>query len=167
MPLNGENMEIWKNIQEYTYSVSNLGRVRNDKTGGILSIRLDRNGYNRVSLHKDKKQKNFLVHRLVAENFFDICGEQVNHKDGNKLNNNIDNLEWVSRSENQIHRYYILKKGIKSVSLIKNDVVYEFDSIVEASKVLGIDAGGISRVINGKRNIIKGYRKNNVIKCHH
>jgi hypothetical protein len=154
-------MEIWKDIEGYDYIISNYGNIKHIRNNKYLKERYTK-GYNRIALHKNGKQKNFFVHRLVAEVFITNSEDkkQVNHIDGNKLNNNVDNLEWCTHSENQVHRYRILKKGIKSVSLIKNGIVYNFDSIVEASEELGIDASNISRVMSGERNTVNGYKKN-------
>lgn len=113
--------EIWKDIKGYEglYQVSNFGRIRsldrwrNSGTGGyfqtgkILKTKEDVNGYLRVSLLKNGKYQKMNVHRLIAiafipnENNFPI----INHKDGNKLNNNISNLEWCTYSYNSKHAY--------------------------------------------------------------
>ena len=117
--------EIWKPTIYDDYEVSSFGNVRNKHTKKILSL-FDKNrmGYFRVCLFKDHKKKRFLVHRLVAEAFIPNQNNkpQVNHKDGNKQNNKLENLEWVNASENMIHSYYVLrnktgfayKKGIPS-----------------------------------------------------
>lgn len=115
--------EIWIDISGYEgkYQVSNLGRVRsliykNNANGKIykreklLKQFYDRNGYLRVDL-KMGKRKNAQVHRLVALAFIPNPLEkpQVNHKDKDKENNKVDNLEWVTNQENQLHRYRIPK----------------------------------------------------------
>ena len=156
-------MEKWKDVDGYNYKVSSYGRIKH-KSGNIyLNDRLTTGGYNRVSLHKDGIQKNYLVHRLVANAFLINNGNkpQVNHIDGNKLNNNIENLEWSTASENQIHRCYILKKGVRPISVEKDGVIFNFNSLAEASKHLNIDSGNLSRLLNGKRNIVNGYKKIN------
>lgn len=111
-------MEIWKDIEGYKglYQVSNLGRVKSlnrtvkrrnhyDLTlkGKIKPLHLDKKGYQRVQLSKDCKLKTFKVHRMVAIAFIEnkYNKPQVNHIDGIKHNNNVDNLEWVTNSENQ------------------------------------------------------------------
>lgn len=100
--------EIWKPIKNYEtyYEVSNLGNVRNYKTKKILKGDINTCGYRRVVLYAPVK-KRFFIHRLVAYHFCDGYQEEliVNHKDGNKLNNMADNLEWVTRSENDLHAY--------------------------------------------------------------
>lgn len=112
--------EIWKDIKGYEklYQVSNLGRIRSlDRIilqyngyddgerlykGKILKPCIKPNGYSQVGLWKDKKVKWFIIHRLVAETFIPNPENkpQVNHKDENKQNNNIKNLEWCSCSYN-------------------------------------------------------------------
>ena len=107
-------MEIWKDIQGYEgiYQVSSHGRVKSlnyNKTGleGILNPNNNGKGYLQVYLTKNKKSKKVLIHRLVAQAFLykPIDKNYVNHKDGNKSNNNVNNLEWCTRSENQQHAF--------------------------------------------------------------
>ena len=118
------NKEIWKPIENYEglYEVSNLGRVRSiDRIiimkhrngcnathyykGKILATRKNNSGYLKVDLIKDKKAKTFFVHRLVAIAFISNVENkpQVNHIDGNKENNTIENIEWCDAFENQQH----------------------------------------------------------------
>jgi hypothetical protein len=89
--------EIWMDIPNYEnkYQVSNLGRVKNVKHGNLLSDRLTDRGYNTAVLYLNGKPKTFKVHRLVAFTFIENKENKkfINHKDGNKLNNKIDNLE--------------------------------------------------------------------------
>lgn len=101
--------EIWKDIPGYEskYQVSNLGNVRSLnylRTGGIklLTQGTDKRGYKRVGLYKDGKRKRYLVHRLVAMTFISNYDDlpQVNHKDENKANNCVDNLEWCDAKYN-------------------------------------------------------------------
>lgn len=100
----------WKDIRDYEafYEVSNYGLVRNKKTGRILKTADAGKGYLYVNLGKcDKgKTKNFKVHRLVAEAFIPNPKNlpQINHKDLNKQNNRVDNLEWVDAYQNQRHQ---------------------------------------------------------------
>jgi hypothetical protein len=103
-------METWKCIEGFkNYKISNTGRVKSN----FFRIQKDLNhanngrGYLTVCLYKDKKQKRMSVHRLVALHFIDnpLKKPDVNHKDGNKANNHIDNLEWVTKSENIRHGF--------------------------------------------------------------
>lgn len=86
------------------------------RLGKKLKHQLSNNGYIRVELHNNGVSKKFLIHRLLAQAFIDNPNKKeiVNHIDGNKCNNNLDNLEWCTRSENQLHSYRCgLQKGYK------------------------------------------------------
>lgn len=99
-------MEIWKDIKDYEgyYQISNYGRVKNIQTNQLLNGDINSAGYKRVVLYTPKR-KRFFIHRLVALNFCNGYSENlvVNHIDGNKLNNHYMNLEWITRSENDLH----------------------------------------------------------------
>jgi hypothetical protein len=121
--------KIWKDIPEYEglYQVSNFGEVKSlSKPRNvfnscyiakerILKPALNDKGYKVVVLTKNKKHKTFRVHRLVALAFINNYESkpQVNHIDGNKLNNNIENLEWCTNGENEKHAY---KLGLKKIN---------------------------------------------------
>lgn len=113
---------MWKDIKgfEDTYMISDSGEVRSKdricvdtkgrkrfRAGQKINPDIAPNGYFRVTLAKDGKKKQVYLHRLLAEYFIPNpkCLPQVNHKDGNKLNCNLDNLEWVTIQENIIHAY--------------------------------------------------------------
>lgn len=102
-------METWKDIEGYEgyYQVSSFGNIKNIKTNYVIKLNdINSVGYYRVTLYNPIK-KRFFVHRLVAYHFCDGYKEDliVNHKDGNKQNNNANNLEWVTRSENDLHAF--------------------------------------------------------------
>lgn len=104
-------IEVWKDVVgfEGLYKVSNLGNVvsarRNYKNGVKYLTPFDNGGYLRVTFVVNEKRSNHLVHRLVAEAFIPNPDnkDSVNHIDGCKTNNRLENLEWVTRSENTIH----------------------------------------------------------------
>jgi hypothetical protein len=111
-----ELKEIWKDIPEYEgmYQISNLGRVKSLKSGKdkILKPREYGRGYMSVSLCKEGESKNFKIHRLVMLAFVGESDLQVNHKNGIKADNRLENLEYCTASENTIHAY---KNGLKKV----------------------------------------------------
>jgi hypothetical protein len=114
-------MEIWKIVKSApNYEVSNLGSVRNTKTGKTLKIATNNSGYKLVCLsHRNQRQTGY-IHRLVAEAFIktdlDTNTSIVNHIDGDKSNNTIENLEWSNYSENAYHGKARLKVKAKEVS---------------------------------------------------
>lgn len=104
--------EEWRDIKGYEglYQISNLGRVMSfnfyrSSTPKILTPTSNGTGYFKICLNKNRITKQFLIHRLVAEAFLPNTNnyEMVNHKDENKANNRVDNLEWCSRSYNQTY----------------------------------------------------------------
>ena len=141
---------IWKPINVYTdkYLISDTGLVKHKRTNRILKPDIGKYGYARVTLYKNNREhKKFLVHRLVASVFLDNINNlpEVNHLDKNKLNNNVNNLEWCTSSENTRHA-----RG-KAVIMYNEDMqlIKEFSCIVEAAKYTKIDGTSISRCCLG------------------
>ena len=157
-----EEIEIWKPIDEFneSYEVSNMGRVKSlPKWMGryfsevrVLKPKIDKYGYERVTLCYDNgKRKYSTIHRLVANTF--IKNEEnlktVNHIDGNKLNNRMENLEWMSNRDNIIHAWDtgLKDKQREHTSIIKGHKCYltnietgeklEFNSKAKLSLFLG------------------------------
>ena len=133
MKLWGQNTvnEVWKAIQgeNHVYEVSNCGRVRRAeyinrqgqiKPSHVIATFPNTSGYLRTNLNIDGKVKGYFVHRLVAELFVENPEGKpfVNHIDGNKLNNNANNLEWCTRSENERHAWKI---GLKHQSGVRGE----------------------------------------------
>ena len=136
------------------YFVSNLGRFKNSQGIIMDKYKTNDNGYIRIFIY----DKTYLLHRLIAYTFLENSDnkEQVNHKDGNKLNNNVNNLEWVTNKENQIHKF---QKGLGNNFTIKitqydlkMNKIKEHKSIADASKETGISKGNI-------RCVLKNYGK--------
>jgi len=114
------------------------------------NYKVNDNGYIRVYIYN----KTFALHRLIALAFVKNTEnkEQVNHIDGNKLNNSVENLEWVSNQENQIHKFKIglgnnFTRKITQFDLEMNKIK-DFNSIAEASKELNIGKSSIGRVLH-------------------
>lgn len=160
-------MEKWTTIQEASnYEVSTYGNIRNKITQKILKGRLTKSGYLQVSLKIDETNKfsNRYIHRLVAIYWIDNPENkrEINHKDGNKENNNINNLEWVTSSENQKHRHSIgiNKTSNRRVGKFTKDgeLVAEYNSIQAAANAEnnGIRVS-IDNVVHGKRKSLKGF----------
>lgn len=115
-------MEIWKDVKNYEgyYQVSNLGAIRSKSRNGTKSIEewnvlknnLSKSNYERITLYKDNKPTTLFVHRLVLTSFVGNPPteiHQVNHKNGIRNDNRIENLEWMTSSENKLHSVYVLK----------------------------------------------------------
>lgn len=112
--------EVWKEINGYdNYLVSNFGNIKSIKRNLILKQYTLKNGYQSITLCQLGEKRTLSIHRLVCQSFLlnPENKEQVNHIDGNKLNNNITNLEWCTHSENQLHS---IKSGLRTTNGIKN-----------------------------------------------
>lgn len=155
--------EQWKVITGYdNYEVSTEGNVRNVKTGRILKSRDNDGGYLFVSLYKNGKGKNFKVHRLVANAFIPNPNnyDTVDHINHNRHDNRVENLRWLPLKENQSDGGKVTgQKYTKKVKCInqKTKEVKIFDSITQASKILGLSQGNIVEVCKGKRKSCGGY----------
>lgn len=147
--------EVWRpiKINHREYEVSNFGRIRNN--GIIRKQSVSSSGYQYIGVTFNGIQKNYLIHRLVAEAFLPnpLKKPQVNHIDGDKSNNNVRNLEWVTASENMIHKANILKSPTSDRFLIQEVVCVEtgerFSSISEAARRYNVSQPQISSVVHG------------------
>ena len=146
----------WKTISGFNgkYLISDKGEVLEKNELRKMKIRLKPDGYCWTTLKKDGEYKNFYIHRLVAETFIPRTEgrDQVNHKNGIKTDNCVENLEWVNSSENQCHRMYVLKKvdgcyPMKKVFCVETGE--SFQSVGEAGRSLGISANCIAKVARG------------------
>lgn len=100
--------EIWKTLADYQdYQISNKGRIRSliKNKKRILKIQKDSDGYCVIIIKTKNSYKNYIISRLVASYFIEnpLNKKEVNHKNGNKLNNKVNNLEWVTHAENMKH----------------------------------------------------------------
>lgn len=160
-----EIKEEWKNIKGYEdkYLISNFGEVKVIKTNKILKKELRRN-YWSVQLWKDRKSKHFQIHRLVALHFIDNKNNYryVNHKDENKLNNNVNNLEWCTASYN-INYGTAIQRAVekKAISVLQydknNNLIAKHFSIIDAERNTGIYNPNIIKCCKGERKTAGGY----------
>lgn len=170
--------ETWKDIKDFEglYQVSNLGRVRsltktvttkNNKTmhfeGKILKP-LKVGEYFSVNLYKDRILYGRRIHRLVAEAFIPNPDNllQINHKDENKLNNSVDNLEWCSAKYNcnyGSHNYKLSKSKQKPVICYskKLQLIKKYPSSIAAATELGCTKTSICQCLKGKHKTSCGY----------
>ena len=158
--------EIWKEIKGFDYHlISNLGRIKSlprgiKKKETILKQSDNGRGYMKVCIREKGKMTNKYIHRLVAEAFIynTMNKREVNHKNGIRVDNRVENLEWVTYSENNLHAYKTKLKipNYKKVYCINNNKVYA--SLASAAKELGLYKQHISAVCRKKINSTKGYR---------
>jgi hypothetical protein len=136
------NMEEWRVISDFpNYCVSNFGNIMNNKTYRIMKPNL-KGGYLNISLTNGKNKKYFKVHRLVALTFIQNSDNkpEVNHKDKNRTNNHISNLEWMTKPENNQHKSIGLiyktnrNKPINRIDKLTNDILEKYESIEDAGK---------------------------------
>ena len=161
--------EEWRPIPGYEgyYEVSNIGRVRSlnryTKSGWgtpvfhpsqMMKCRVVSNGYRHVKLTKDGRRCEPLVHRLVAEAFLPNPQNlpQVNHKDGDKSNDIVSNLEWCTHSDNQLHSRRILKRvcGLPRKRVECIDTGEVFETAHHAARAYNLNPGGVYYVCEGK-----------------
>ena len=162
--------EIWKNVvikgEVYdNYKVSNLGRLINLNYRGtgknkLLKPSKNTNGYLQVFLRKDGKRKMFLVHRLVVETFLPNPDglPEVNHKDEDKTNNSVENLEWCTHEYNTNYgtRTEKTSKPVLQLSLT-GEFIKEWKSTQECGRN-GYIPGNIVKCCRGKRKSAHGFR---------
>ena len=166
-------VEEWKDVVgfEGTYEVSNLGNVRNTKTGKIRKPQTTTDGYKFVILWDASRGIeccNKRIHRLVAEAFIPNPENKpcVNHKDETRDNNRVDNLEWVTYQENNLYGTRIQRAAKSETGTGKEVYRYSLDgeyidsfpNAVAAHKCLNISFGNIYRCCSGERKTASGYK---------
>lgn len=159
--------EIWKDIPGYEglYQASTDGRIRSiNYSKIILRKNLQPNGYEAVTLYKNKIKKFFLVHRLIAMTFIPNSKGKpaINHKDEIRHHNSVDNLEWVTNKENQNYGHCMYNMAVAQGKTIfqytqEGKLIRSFYSGGEAQRVTGINRYHISAVVHGKRKTAGGY----------
>lgn len=153
-------MEIWKDVENYEeyYQISNYGRIRNKKQKRILKPSKS-GGYYHISLRYGNK-KEFLIHRLVAEAFIPnpYNYKYVNHKDENKFNNFVENLEWCTAKYNVTYGKGALARNQRIIQYdLSGNALRVWESIKEASEKLNVPREGISACCRGENKTSGGY----------
>ena len=163
---------MWKDIEfNPNYEISDLGIVRRKNNKNVLKGCIT-SGYRSVKLtFENSKQRRFYVHRLVAMHFIpnnDAKKTFVNNINGNKLDNRVENLEWVSPRENNLHYYQKLqqekkerKNSGKAIPIIQYDLtgkeIARFNSMNKAKQATGISLVQIARCVHGEIQNASGY----------
>lgn len=152
----GEIWKFYKTHKRHNYYISNFGRVKNNNN--LLKTKDDR-GYRAISVNK----KHLLVHILVAKLFIDNPNpdtyNKVNHKDGNRSNNNVSNLEWLTNQENCIHAINTgLKKSVKKIVNYDKEgkIIKIYNSCVEAAKFCNMDSSSVRNCCQNLTKSCKG-----------
>lgn len=156
----------WRTVKEYErYEVNTKGEIRHKKRKHILTPRKNSGGYLYVGFNIEGKRKNFAVHRIVANAFIPNPNgySEVNHKDYDRTNNNVDNLEWVSSSQNKKHAYEKEENHLsrtKEVNQYSKEgvLIKTYSSISEAAKEMNCTVGAISNCCLGRSKTSKGYQ---------
>lgn len=168
------DQEVWRPVVENSrYEVSNWGKIRNAKTWRQMNPFPNAQGYIRVALvYEDHRTITYAIHRLICHAFYGELGDlQVNHIDGNKQNNRLDNLELCTASENMKHAFSMglevvdeenMHKKLESrrryygaVKCLETGVVYPDATI--AGYDMGLDKSSIRKVTRGEREDYCGY----------
>lgn len=167
-------MEEWIDIEGYEgmYQVSNQGRVKSLKFGKEKILKSGNNGrgYLQVNLSKDGKQAHKQIHRLVAQAFIPNPNnlQEVNHKDEDKTNNHVENLEWCDRKYNVNYGTGVQRSGenrrndpkqskrVDQIDMVTGEVIRQWASTMECSRN-GYNQGHVVNCCNGLRKTHKGY----------
>lgn len=173
--MDSKHREIWMPVKGYEglYEVSNLGRLkslpRKGTRGGIIApTYTNTKHYAHVVLAKNAKGRTMSLHRIVAEAFISNPDNkpQVNHKDGNKRNNAVDNLEWATQEENMQHAFRTGLKDMKAAvaarsrsvaQIFEGKVIKTFPSVREAERATGASNQNIIKVCQGTRRMAGGF----------
>lgn len=153
---------MWKPVKGYEglYEVSDQGLVKSLGNDKILKPTVNHAGYLYVNLYKGGKCKHYFVHRLVANAFIPNDNEtyQINHKDENKTNNDISNLEWVSPKYNTNYGTGQTRRATKrKIPVINMDTGMIFNSATDAEIYSGVDRSNIGSCCKNIRTTAGGY----------
>lgn len=160
--------ERWRQIGDWPYEVSTLGKLRRTETAcgtraGLVLRDHNATGYRRVFLHDSPRSQHFFVHRLVAETFLGPPTDKwrvVNHKNGDKCDNRLVNLEWCTREENQLHAATLhnhkgeghgnAKLTLEEVRQIRKQYNGEWGQQTKLAKEYGVTQMLVSKIVRGE-----------------
>ncbi len=158
--------EQWRDISGYEgiYQVSDAGRIKSVRTGQLRSLVKDKDGYLQLKLHKNGVQETHKVHRLVARAFIPNLEKLplINHKNEDKRDNRVDNLEWCTKEYNNFYgvgsdRYVGRRKEVIRMNPHDDSDVATYASICAAAEACGVLACSISQCCSGKLQTAGGY----------
>ena len=151
---------IWKEVPLFNgrYEASDFGQIRIKETGQLKSLR-PRCGYLSITAYSRGVEKNLYVHRMVALAFLPQTASEVNHKNGDKKDNRVENLEWISTSDNLRHAKRVLEKNCTPViaTSLASGASMRFYSMKEACRRLGIQISSVSLCVRGKQKSSHGW----------
>lgn len=149
-------MEIWKSITDFNnYEISNLGNIRRNYLKGYKYRKpVNQHGYNTITFSVGIKFKKFQIHRLVAKEFIENIDNKpsVNHINGIKTDNRVENLEWVTNSENEKHSYRCLGKITNGI--INRKIKLEDIEIIKELYMSGLSQEKIAKEYNVSQTCI-------------
>lgn len=156
------NKELFKNIKEYPYYwISPSGQIWNNRTHRMIKPSQKPNGYYQVNLEcLDGRRKKEYIHRLVALTYLDNPNgyPEVHHKDNNPTNNDVSNLQWVTRSENCRNKTDNRKVNIYDLN---DNLLYTCGTVAEAIEKTGVSQASIYAVLRGDFDSCKGFKFKN------
>jgi len=142
------------------YTIYSDGKVYSNKSKKFIKPHIE-NGYYRIGLYIDGKPKTYKLHRLIGECFIEKPEgkNQINHKDCNKFNNDVSNLEWCNNSENQLHAYQNgLNVSIHKKLVLDLETGVYYDSATELANLIGMNRVTLIGRLNGNRHELKRYK---------
>lgn len=154
------NNEVWQDVVGYVnlYEVSNLGRVRSLKCSNYRYLKqyLKNDGYVSVNLVKRRKFRKHNLDIIVAKAFIPNPNnyKMVKHKDNNKMNNCVDNLEWCEGVVSMRRKH----KQVQQIDISTNEVINTFNSVIDAQHTTGCNQSNIIRCCKGKYKTTGGYK---------
>lgn len=163
-----------KELKEFAgmYVIYKDGKVYSKHTNKFMKPKINQKGYIYFGLRKDGKQKSVFQHRLIAQSWIENKHnkEQINHINSNKKDNRLENLEWCTNGENQIHSYLNGKRAAykdkfgkdhnqsKPVFIVKDVSIIDFENITRASEYLKCSIQAVSMAVRGINQTCKGYK---------